>query len=284
MMSKRILSLFVVIAMFFTLSICVSAEKLTADDFDLHVNIPGAEAFSPFTMSFNLFTEGGSWIANKSLYVSEPGTYIIKFPVKYEIGVNFKIVSTTGLVEFDYYGSKFRTYEACLMETYVYRDENGTLHICDDAYIVAKPITSTYEYKVERFVNDRGITSDTDYLIWVSKANFKVNVFCVDKGKWKYVKDIDCSIGAKNTPTVTGEFVYHQQQPRWQYDGYYVGPIMRFYRGYAIHTTLINNNGTDRDARVGKMISHGCVRVRPNDMQWLIDYVPLNTKVYVTNE
>ncbi len=71
-MTKRILSLFVAIAMFFTLSICVSAEKLTADDFDLHVNIPGTEAFSPFTMSFSLFTEGGSWIANKSLYVSEP--------------------------------------------------------------------------------------------------------------------------------------------------------------------------------------------------------------------
>lgn len=283
-MVKRIFSLLIAIAIIFTVSICVSAEKLTADDFALYVNIPDTEVFSPFTMSFNLFTEGNSWIANKSLYVSEPGTYVIKFPIKYEIGVNFKIVSTAGLVEFDYYGSKFLTYEACLMETYAYRDEEGVLHICDDSYIIAKPLTATYEYKAEKFVNDRSIISDTDYLIWVSKSNFKVNVFCVNNGNWKYVKDIDCSIGAKNTPTVTGEFVYHQQQPRWQYDGYYVGPIMRFYKGYAIHTTLINNNGTDRDARVGKMISHGCVRVRPNDMQWLVDYIPLNTKVYVTNE
>lgn len=283
-MIKRFFSLLVVITILLTVPIIVSAERLTAENFDLHVNIPSNETFSPFTMSFSLFTEGNSWISNKSLHVTEPGTYIVTFPVSYEIGINFKVVSTSGLYEFDYYGSKFKTYEGCLMETYAYYDESGVLHICDDSYISATPITATYQYKVEKFVNDRKITSDTDYLIWVSKSNYKVNVFCNENSNWNYIKDIDCSIGAINTPTVTGEFVYHQQQPKWQYDGYYVGPIMRFYRGYAIHTTLINDNGTDRDARVGKMISHGCVRVRPNDMQWLVDYIPLNTKVYVTNE
>lgn len=283
-MSKKLIFFITAIVIFTIFIIPVSAENLTANDFDLHVKIPDTYSFSPFRMQFNLFTEGNTWIANKGLDVTEPGTYIIKFPVKYEIGVNFKISVTAGISEFDYYGSKFRVYEQCLMETYAYRDEVGTLHICDDAYIVAKPLSATYEYKVEKFVNDKDIKSETDYLIWVSKANFKVNVFESKAGKWRYIKDISCSIGAVNTPTVTGEFVYHQQQPKWQYDGYFVGPIMRFYKGYAIHTTLINNNGTDRDARVGKMISHGCVRVRPTDMDWLIKFIPLNTKVLVTNE
>ncbi len=283
-MVKKFFSLFLIVLIFSTLSVSVSAERLIADDFDLHVNIPDTESFSNATIQFNLFTEGNTWISNKSLEVSKPGTYIIKFPVRYQIGIKFKIMATAGVSEFDYYGSKFKIYESCLVETYAYRDENDELHICDDSYIVVKPTAATYEYKVEKIVNDKKIASDTDYLIWVSKKNFKVNVFCNNFGSWKYVKDIPCSIGAVNTPTVTGEFVYHQQQPKWQYDGYYVGPIMRFYKGYAIHTTLINNNGTDRDARVGKMISHGCVRVRPNDMRWLIDYIPLNTKVYVTDE
>ena len=57
---------------------------------------------------------------------------------------------------------------------------------------------------------------------------------------------------------------------------------MRFYRGYALHSTLVNDDGTDRDARVGKMISHGCVRLRPDDIKWLSETIPLDTKVYVT--
>lgn len=283
-MSKKIFPLILTVAMLFMMLNPVSAQKLVAEDFDLHVNIPDTVAFTPFTMRFNLFTEGGTWIANKNLEVSEPGVYTIKFPIKYEIGISFKIVATQGLHDFQYFDSEYKTYEPCRIQTYFYTDENGILRIWDEAYITATPITATYQYKVEKFVNDRGITSDTGYLIWVSKANFKVNVFYNNTGKWKYVNDIPCSIGAVDTPTVTGEFIYHQQQPKWQYNGYYVGPIMRFYRGYAIHTTLINNNGTDRDARVGKMISHGCVRVRPNDMKWLVDYIPLNTKVYVTEE
>lgn len=283
-MLKRLLSLFLVIVMLTLLSVSVSAERLIAEDFDLYVNIPEMESFSTTTIRFNLYTEGGTWISNKSLEISEPGTYVIKFPVRYQIGINFKIMATAGVSEFDYYGTKYKMCESCVVETYAYRDESGELHICDDTYIVVKPSAATYEYKVEKFVNDRKITSDTDYLIWVSKKNYKVNVFCNNYGSWKYVKDIPCSIGAVNSPTVTGEFVYHQQQPKWQYNGYYVGPIMRFYKGYAIHTTLINNNGTDRDARVGKMISHGCVRVRPDDMKWLVDYIPLYTKVYVTEE
>ncbi len=283
-MSRKLISFIISLIIFTIFIIPVSAETLIADDFDLHVKIPDTYSFSPFRMQFNLFTEGNTWIANKGLDVTEPGTYIIKFPVKYEIGINFKISATAGISEFDYYGSKFYVYEQCLTETYAYRDENGTLHICDDAYIVAKPLSATYEYKVEKFVNDKDIKSETDYLIWVSKANFKVNIFESEAGKWEYVKDIPCSIGAAGTPTIIGEFVYHQQQAKWQYDGYFVGPIMRFYKGYAIHTTLINNNGTDRDARVGKMISHGCVRIRPTDMDWLVNFIPLNTKVFVTNE
>ena len=81
---------------------------------------------------------------------------------------------------------------------------------------------------------------------------YKVGVFHRDNGHWNFVKDFPCSIGATATPTITGQYVYHQYQTNWQYEGYYVGPIMGFYRGYALHSTLINNNGTDRDARVGK--------------------------------
>ena len=57
---------------------------------------------------------------------------------------------------------------------------------------------------------------------------------------------------------------------------------MRFYRGYAIHTVLLKNNGTNYDGRTGKMISHGCIRIPKDEMNWLISYAPLYTKIYIT--
>lgn len=132
------------------------------------------------------------------------------------------------------------------------------------------------------FINGRGISSRTNYLIWISKSDFKLNVYLGSKGAWRHIKSIDCAIGAPGSPTIEGSFEYYQQQPRWTYSTYYCGPIMRFHGPYAIHSTLIRYSGEPYDNRVRARISHGCVRVRPDDIKWLVSYIPLNTRVYVT--
>jgi hypothetical protein len=133
-----------------------------------------------------------------------------------------------------------------------------------------------------QFVNQSGVSSRTDYLIWISLKDFEVNVFIGEEGNWNIEKVVPCTIGASSSPTVTGQFEYFSLESRWTYENFYVGPIMRFYKGYAIHTTLLKYDGTNYDSRVGKKLSHGCVRVRPADMQWLVYYVPKYTKVYIT--
>lgn len=137
--------------------------------------------------------------------------------------------------------------------------------------------------KSERFVNDNSIKSKTDYLIWVSKKDYKVTVFVDRHGTWKEIRSFDCSIGAPDTPTITGEFDYFSKEPRWSYPTYYVEPIMRFYSGYALHSTLIRYNGATADGRLRKQISHGCVRLAPPSINWLADTIPLYTKVYITD-
>lgn len=127
-----------------------------------------------------------------------------------------------------------------------------------------------------------GITSRTDYLIWVSKSDFKVTLFKKKNGMWREEANYLCSIGAPNTPTIEGQFEYFSKEKSWDYPTYYVGPIMRFYSGYALHSTLLKYNGTSADGRLGKKISHGCVRLAPADINYLVDVVPLYTKVYVT--
>lgn len=132
-------------------------------------------------------------------------------------------------------------------------------------------------------VNKRGIDSQTDYLIWVSKSEFKLRVYLGSKGNWRVIKEIPVAIGKDSTPTCTGEFRYYSRESRWSYSSYYVGPIMRFNGGYAIHSTLQRYDGTPYDNRVGMKLSHGCVRVQPENMNWLISYVPLYTKIYITD-
>jgi lipoprotein-anchoring transpeptidase ErfK/SrfK len=44
--------------------------------------------------------------------------------------------------------------------------------------------------------------------------------------------------------------------------------------GYALH-------GTNRPETVGQAVSHGCVRLRNEDIEWLYDHVPVGTVVYL---
>ncbi len=263
-----------------------SDDKLLSNKFTLYIDVqlPDGELL-PSVLRFNIFNEQDEWLYNQYAPIDEIGKLVFEFPVpQYEIGTKFKLVATTGITSLDYAGTIYAMEEPFIVETYAYQDEENNLIVADYAHVTVHPQVMTWEDKAEKMVNDLRVWSDTDYLIWVSKANFTVSVFLRDGGRWDCIKKIACSIGAPGTPTVIGQYRYHQYQDRWQYDGYYVGPIMRFYRGYAIHSTLINNDGTDRDPRLGKMISHGCVRVGPEDIKWLTYYVPIGTKVYVTEE
>ena len=135
----------------------------------------------------------------------------------------------------------------------------------------------------EAYVNSAGLTSDTDHLIWVSKASFTVHIFKGSQGNWQEICAFPCAIGAPYTPTPTGTYKFYERVTAWDYGSYYVGPIMRFNGGYCLHSTLINKNGTDRDGRVGAMISHGCVRMKPRHINWMYNTIPMYTTVHVTN-
>ena len=130
-------------------------------------------------------------------------------------------------------------------------------------------------------VNRDGIGSKTNYLVWVSKHEYKVRVYEGQQYTWSLMKEFPCALGAWDTPTITGQFEYIERT-RWDYPGYYVGPVLRFYNGYALHSTLLNYNGTEYDGRVGVNISHGCVRLHPQDINWIADTIPFGTRIYIT--
>lgn len=153
----------------------------------------------------------------------------------------------------------------------------------ENGVLIVNVVTSKSTFpEKDAFINSKNIESKTGNLIWIDKSDFAVTVFEGSKNNWRAVNSYPCSIGKPSTPTITGEFEYFSKEKRWSYPGYYCGPIMRFYSGYAMHSTLVRYDGTDYDPRLGMMISHGCIRMKPADIQYLWDTIPLYTKVYVT--
>lgn len=130
-------------------------------------------------------------------------------------------------------------------------------------------------------VNKWNISSSTDYMVWVSKSEYKVRMYKGSKNNWKLIYTAPCAIGAPGTPTITGSYEYIERT-QWNYDGYYVGPVLRFHNGYALHSTLLYYGGGEYDGRVGVQISHGCIRLHPQDINHIANTIPFKTRIYIT--
>lgn len=131
-------------------------------------------------------------------------------------------------------------------------------------------------------VNRNGITSRTNYLVWISLSEYKLRVYEGKQYQWKPIREATCAIGAPGSPTITGQYEYEYSMPRWDYGTYYVGPCLVFYGNYAIHSVFLYQNGTEYDGRVGMRLSHGCIRLKKADIDWLYNTLPLNSRIYIT--
>lgn len=135
----------------------------------------------------------------------------------------------------------------------------------------------------EIFVNAKEYKSNSDYLIWINLQRQRVNVFEGSEGNWKLIRVSTCSSGKNTTPTPTGVMTYCGYSNGWFHDTYYVKPVMylNLERGIALHSILFNPNGTVQDGTQGRPVSHGCVRMPLDEIQWLAEYIPIGTTVVV---
>ncbi len=262
------------------------SSPLTSDKFTIFIDVlPQKGVLLESSLKFDLKSMEDTLVSSGEVLIANTEQVKIEFSVpEYEIGTKFKLTMTEGAQSILFYTDTFYAGQPFIAETYAYRDTDENLIISNGIHLSIVPNIEPWDITAEKFAESHNFDSKTDYLVWVSKKNFTVFVFLKRDYGWDCIRQIPCSIGAPKTPTVTGEFTYHQYQNKWFYDKYYVGPVMRFYGGYAIHSTLVNYDGTDHDARLGKKISLGCVRVLPKEARWLTDYVPLGTKIYVTED
>lgn len=92
------------------------------------------------------------------------------------------------------------------------------------------------------------------------------------------LRNYEVGLGAKDTPTPEGSFVITEKvrNPNGSATGAFGS------RGMTLSDTLYAIHGTDEPSSVGKDESHGCARMRKEDVEELFDLVQIGTKVTIS--
>jgi lipoprotein-anchoring transpeptidase ErfK/SrfK len=125
----------------------------------------------------------------------------------------------------------------------------------------------------------------TQSRIVVSIPDRKLLLFAGDR----LVKIYDVAVGKSSTPTPEGEFriINHVSNPTYYGSGMVVAPgknnplgtrwMGLSAKGYGIH-------GTNVPSSIGKAASHGCIRMRQQDLEELFDLVNVGATVELRGE
>jgi peptidoglycan hydrolase-like protein with peptidoglycan-binding domain len=144
--------------------------------------------------------------------------------------------------------------------------------------------TSISASKAEAFVNNKGLSSPSEYLIWVSTPTTHLYIFKGSAGNWKLLKDMRCTVGKPSTPTIKGTFSVIGK------GGYFTVPdheewicryYTQFYGDFLIHSVVYDWDLKLVDGRLGMYLSKGCVRVSLANAKYIYDNMPYGTTVYV---
>jgi len=123
--------------------------------------------------------------------------------------------------------------------------------------------------------------------IKVNLSEQKIYVYLGDTD----VRDFRVSTGKAETPTPTGNYdIILKQDVRVGYEPpHYVMPKYMMFQssGYGFHAlpSLARNGDefwTEARNHIGIPVSHGCVRLLPEDADWLFDFTDVGTKVKIT--
>lgn len=129
------------------------------------------------------------------------------------------------------------------------------------------------------FVNSKKITSQTDYMIWVSTDMQSLNVFEGSNRNWDLIKSFPCSTGMAGYPTPIGsktimfkQLVYHSAL--W-------GSNLQYFLsfgGSGIHKWP----GPGIEGNIGvHPCSHACVRLGRSAATWMYQNIPVGTRLLV---
>lgn len=271
-------------------TISIDTPKVPAGG-NLKATITISGVKKPITASAQWYYEGNpdSAFANNAFSVSDgkTSTYIkaiefsknmklwqnVKFVLSYKNTVTEQVetIAVTGDAQIENYPMSYYLPNA----EEVLAKVNPTYHSWNTDY--------TQDEKTV-FVNAKGYSSKTNYLLWVSRSAQKVNVFSGSQGNWTLIHEFDCATGKASSPTPIGVTEVTYKQTAWVTSSYECRPIVRFYpgTGYAFHSRLYYP-GTNKvkDPSMGFPVSAGCVRMMDEGIYWIYNNIPSGTTVVI---
>lgn len=137
----------------------------------------------------------------------------------------------------------------------------------------------------EDYVNYKNYSSSSKYLIWISQAKCKVNIFQGSRSNWKLIKTYPCVIGTwiHRTPSgIRRILAKHTTSPYGPYPMIYFSPgengSYSNPKGAAFH--YYNAPGMmNRPGSMGISASNGCVRLYPEALRFIYQNCPVGTAV-----
>lgn len=167
----------------------------------------------------------------------------------------------------------------------VYQDEVGYVFNYFLSNDGNKPDMLDYKYfysDINRFINDNNIESPTNYLLITDLQNKYTYVFKREGNNWKQLYKWICTVGKSQTPTITGTFYINGRKPSFGTDEYMLKYATRIKGGYYYHSVLYDPTGSYIiDGRLGRALSHGCIRLDTDNAQWIYENIPDTTAVLI---
>lgn len=155
-------------------------------------------------------------------------------------------------------------------------------YLSDDGEKVNVDKLSLFYYDMTKYVNDHKIKSPTSYLLTTDLKSKQTYVFENVKGTWKELYKWPSTIGAVATPTITGIFHINGRKPSFGTDRYQVKDATRIKNGYYYHSILYDPTGTKViDDRLNEALSHGCIRLAPENAKWIYENILDGTTVII---
>lgn len=196
---------------------------------------------------------------------------LIRGAKKYKAGSSTKLASKSLLKK----GTKVTIIDRCKVGrhnmSYV-KTSKGKKYWIRSGNIKFNAPYTTKDYTTEdkeNFVNKKGYSSKTKYLLFISCYTQKVYVFKGSKGNWDLQKTFKCCTGKASTRTPRGTFkLYKKAANGWcyKYVSYFKSRNSFHSRPYGSKT-------------MGKPASNGCIRLYDNDAKYIYKSIPKNTTV-----
>ena len=153
---------------------------------------------------------------------------------------------------------------------------NGIKSQRSEARVSAQSVKDAMTAKAQNYA------SETNWLVLTDTKHYFTAVFKGSKGNWECVRFIYCAVGKKSSKTRKGSFRMKRKRSYFYYSKYRCKWASKYSGPYYYHSILYNRSGKKvLDGRLGKMVSHGCIRMEADDAKYIYKNVPKKSTVIV---